>query len=250
MSSSAQYSELADDVAQCGFVIRGGFHAQLADELPTGVASVVLVGNVGERGFDMFRRAPEWGTAPDPLDCFTERVLGALAQRCEARVVYPHQGPPWWPFQRWAMRAEAVSVSPLQILVHAQYGLWHAYRAALMFDVRVAGLPVTPAANPDPVGACAEAASQSPCAQCRSQPCLSACPVDAFDERGLNRSRCVEHLRSAAGRTCLREGCLARKACPVAAHSRYSTEQRQFHMRAFLMSFSDTPVLQSPEQES
>src|SRR4030095_137820 len=39
---------------------------------------------------------------------------------------------------RWAMRAEAVAPSPLGILIHPDYGLWHAYRGALAFAERLA----------------------------------------------------------------------------------------------------------------
>ena len=36
------------------------------------------------------------------------------------------------------MRAEAVAPSPLGILIHPDYGLWHAYRGALAFAERLA----------------------------------------------------------------------------------------------------------------
>lgn len=60
-------------------------------------------------------------------------MVGPVAEALGATAVYPFQ-PPWQPFQRWAMRAEDVQSSPLGILIHPDYGLWHAYRAALLFD--------------------------------------------------------------------------------------------------------------------
>ena len=35
------------------------------------------------------------------------------------------------------MRAEGLKPSPIGILMHPQFGLWHAYRGALLFDVEI-----------------------------------------------------------------------------------------------------------------
>ena len=42
---------------------------------------------------------------------------------------------PPWPFLTWARRGGAGHVSPLGLNIHPTYGLWHAYRAALLFPV-------------------------------------------------------------------------------------------------------------------
>ena len=237
MTSPSDFSELTVAVLDCGFAVRGGFHVRPADGFPAGVASAVLVGHIGAREFARFRRSPEWAMVADPLDRYTERVITALARQFGARVVFPHQGPPWWPFQRWAMRAEVVFPSPLQILIHPQHGLWHAYRAALMFAAPLAGLADPPVASrSDPRSDSAPDPAQNPCVQCQARPCLSACPVDAFGEHGFDSGRCAGHLRSAAGRSCVEQGCAARNACPVAPLNQYGVEQQQFHMRAFVAS--------------
>jgi hypothetical protein len=189
--------------------------------------SVVLVGSVGGGGFAQFCSSPEWGKVTDPMDRYTERVIGTVACAFDACAIFPQQGPPWWPFQRWASRAEAVFPSPLQILIHPQHGLWHAYRAALIFDTHLVGMPGAEVAK-----------GPNPCAQCRVRPCLSACPVGAFDEHGFDCVRCEDHLRSPAGRSCLDRGCAARNACPVAPQRQYCVAQKQFHMRAFSASAS------------
>ena len=60
-------------------------------------------------------------------------AIDPLARSVGAMALYPFDGPPYRPFQRWAMRAEPVAPSPLGLFIHPEYGLWHAYRAALVF---------------------------------------------------------------------------------------------------------------------
>jgi hypothetical protein len=98
--------------------------------------------------------------------------------------------------------------------------LWHAYRAALLFPVEFD----LPPRNPGP----------SPCHICVEKPCLSACPVSAFDGTRYDVTACAGHLRSGAGDSCLTRGCLARHACPVGQGFAYAPAQAQFHMRSFL----------------
>ncbi len=207
-------------VRAAGLVPRGAFHCEPGDGVPVPAATLVLVGTAGPDGFDAFRASAEWCDAPDPLDRFTERVLEGLARALGAVALYPHRGPPWLPFQRWAARAEAVAPSPIGILMHPEHGLWHAYRGALGFAARLSGVS---ARGPLP----------DICGACDGRPCLSACPVNAFTADGYDVAACAAHLASPAGRRCLQEGCLARGACPVAPHARYGPEQVRFHMRAF-----------------
>ncbi|MFT5447298.1 MAG: hypothetical protein ACI9DC_002473 [Gammaproteobacteria bacterium] len=233
MTALSHFSVLSDAISQSGFALRGGFHSAAGDGVPQGVASVVLIGNIGSLGFKQFQRSPEWRAGADPLDRYTERLVGDIAQRFCANVVFPWQGPPWWPFQRWAQRAEAVSISPLRILIHPRHGLWHAYRAALFFDSAVTGLPT----NQHDRSVAVESQSggtSSPCSQCRARPCLTACPVNAFGEDGFDGDRCARHLNTPAGQECLNEGCAARNACPQGTQERYAREHQQFHMRAFV----------------
>jgi epoxyqueuosine reductase QueG len=147
-------------------------------------------------------------------------VIGALAAALGARALYPFGGPPHWPFQRWAMRAEAVHVSPLGLLIHPDYGLWHSYRGALAFA--------------EPIAVPALVARASPCEACSARPCLGACPVGAFTMQGYDVAACAAHLRDERGRACMDGGCLARRACPIGARYAHAPAQARFHMRAFL----------------
>jgi ferredoxin len=177
---------------------------------------VILIGNVG---LDMFRRfARERDERTASLDGWTKAVVDPLASNLEARAVYPFDIP-HQPFLTWARLAGAGHVSPLGMNIHGQYGLWHAYRAALLFPVEF-DMP-------------RNSNGAHPCESCADKPCLSACPVSAFDGTTYNVSACGTHILSNAGADCMGGGCRARLACPVGKQYQYHPRQMQFHMRAF-----------------
>ncbi len=213
-------------IAPLGLSLRGGFHPEPEDGVPaladgTSVATLLLVGHVGGEMWPVFSRASEHNDgAPHALDRWTRRVLGEAAASLGATAFYPFGGPPWLPFQRWAQRGDGVAVSPLGILIHPDYGLWHAYRGALAFARRLE--------LPDPVRA------SSPCLTCRGRPCLSTCPVGAFSATGYDVAGCRRHVGSPAGGLCREGGCAARLACPVGRQHAYPPAQMAFHMAAFL----------------
>jgi hypothetical protein len=187
----------------------------------TPVGTLILAGLIGSAqwpGFAASREARDG--APDSLDRWSRRLIDGLAAELGAAALYPFGGPPYHPFQRWARRAEPVHPSPLGMLIHPDWGLWHSYRGALAFRERLAMLP--PDTRP------------SPCLACAAKPCLSACPVDAFTLAGYDVPACVAHIAAPAGRDCLEEGCRARRACPIGVRHRYDAAQAGFHMRAFL----------------
>jgi len=215
-------------VRRAGLVPRGAFHCTPGEQIPgpggAPAASVLLVGSIGAAGFGAFRDSAHFDAAGDDrLDAWTEQALAPVAEALGARALYPHRGPPWLPFQRWACRAEALHRSPLGILIHPRHGLWHAWRGALAFAHRLAGIEV-PAPQP------------SPCESCAARPCLGACPAGAFSAQGFDAAACTAHLAAPEGAPCMQHGCLARRACPVAPGLRYRGEQARFHMSAFLRS--------------
>ena len=216
-----------------GLHVRGGFCPDPSDglQLADGRAAAVLwlVGNVGGSLWDAFAASPFAGDGhPNPLDRWSRQVGDALAREYGGLALYPFTGPPeqpsYHPFQQWAARSEPVHTSPLMLRIHPQYGLWHAYRFAMVF-------PTLEPLDRDALRAPVQ--GESPCVSCADQPCLTACPVDAFDGQAFAVQRCSDHLHSAAGTHCMENGCQARNACPVATKLRYAPAQRAFHMAAF-----------------
>lgn len=252
-AKSPLYADIAQAADAAGFLCRGGFHPVPEDRVPgaadDGRASLVLLGNAGPAMWRAFRAAG--GTAAEveanPLDSWTRRTLAPLARDLGATALFPFDGPPYLPFQTWAAKAEGLAASPLGILIHPDFGLWHAYRAALLFE---RGIDLPQRSPPD-----------NPCARCRAQPCLKGCPVDAFTPGGGGRRfakpgaedaagslilgasapgraydvpACVRYLDDPLGAACVGFGCLARHACPVGRDFASEPAQTRFHMQAFL----------------
>ncbi|MDA0230691.1 MAG: hypothetical protein O3B21_10955 [Proteobacteria bacterium] len=232
--SGNQLTQIKAALEKTGLVILAAFHPGPDDDIPipagaspaetpipagaSRAETVVLAGNGGGsmwRSFELSRPA-----GAHPLDKWSTETFKLLAARFGAHPVLPHDGPPYAPFQRWALRSGQVHQSPIGILIHAKYGLWHSYRGAFIFAQRLA-LP--PAEGPT-----------SPCSSCEEKPCLSACPVEAFRPGSYDLKRCVAHVGEIEGQDCQMSGCRARRACPVGREYVYLPAQAQFHMAAFL----------------
>ena len=207
-----------------GLFVRGGFHPGAADGVPPlsggqAARTALLVGNAGAAMWQAFRRDGDPDRA-HPLDSWLRPRIEATAETAGAEVLFPNDGPPWLPVQGWAVRAEAVSRSPVGIMIHPEFGLWHVYRAVFLFAER---LDLPPRAD-----------APSPCETCAKRPCLSVCPADAFRPDRFDAAACVAHVESDGGGACRNGGCLARRACPVGRGYVYPPDQQAFHTAAML----------------
>ncbi|NQV82293.1 MAG: hypothetical protein HQ494_00615 [Rhodospirillales bacterium] len=208
-------------VSGLGLRVLGGFHGDVPKEPRT----IILIGNAGPEMWAAFARATTLGgrtNDADPLDTWTRRGVSEAAESLGARALFPFDGPPFHPFQQWAVRTGQAFASPTGPLIHPIFGLWHAYRGALAFEDRL-DLPPPPAANQ----------GDSPCLACVEKPCLKACPADAF-RPDYDVAACVAHIGSSDGGPCFTGGCLARRACPVGGQYVYEEPQANFHMVRFL----------------
>jgi hypothetical protein len=106
--------------------------------------------------------------------------------------------------------------------MHPRFGLWHAYRGALLFERDLAIAPLE-----DPIHICD---------RCTGKPCLKACPVGAHAVTGFDHAACLAHVRGDAGEPCRLGGCLDRNACPQGGAYRYPAAMQAFHMAAFARS--------------
>jgi ferredoxin len=217
---------IASKLAGHGLILRGGFHFAMDETAPPGPSvfparSVLLVGQAGAAPWPHFLRWRESqpSSLANPLDSWSREVIGDVARQFGARAVSPSDRP-YLPFQQWAMHAEGLKPSPLGILMHPQYGLWHAYRGALLFDVEISIQP------PEAV--------IHLCDLCVGKPCMKACPVGAYSQDGFEYQSCLDYVRGPSGEPCRTGGCLDRNACPYGTAYRYPPDEQAFHMAAFM----------------
>ncbi|ASJ70865.1 4Fe-4S dicluster domain-containing protein [Granulosicoccus antarcticus] len=227
--------------SEYGLVLRGGFRTNDSDIIPVHESGrihsgVLLFGQTGSTLWDYFARSEEYldGKA-DPMDRWSARVGRRLAEKSGGTALLPFDGPPWYPFLRWAQRAENIRSSPLGILMHPQHGLWHAYRFAIALPVLVEGFEELEHSSARHV-ARQHATERHACDSCVARDCLKACPVNAFTEGKYDVVSCASYLRQNEQSDCHRSGCLARAACPEGQDSVYELAHRQFHMLQFYAS--------------
>ena len=185
---------------------------------PAPLQTLVLIGPGG--GEDWWRRVTasrEWSDGrTDPIDRWSKRILNDLATRFHGRAVFPSDGAPYPPFFHWALQSGAFWQSPVGMLVHADAGLWASFRGALAvpFDLLLPRV-------------------ENPCLHCPEQPCRTACPVAALSPTRYETSACHTYLDTEAGKDCLSNGCLARRACPAAQSHARLADQSAYHMSQF-----------------
>ena len=180
----------------------------------------LLIGNIGGSLWPAFSNSPHFtdGLA-DSLDRWTLDVIQPVTASLGAQARYPF-GETVWPFQQYARLATGMQQAPIGLLVHPEYGLWTAFRAAVVFS--------------ENFRAPAKHVGWHPCDRCADKPCLKACPVGAFSRDGYDYRSCRAHISGKSGATCLTGGCLARHACPVGPGYAYEPDQLAFHMAAFV----------------
>ncbi len=180
-------------------------------------AGLVLLGT-GPDFWAEFTAAPEYADGlPHPVDRWSKRVIGVLAQTLNGSCSFPSDGPPYAPFVRWAMDTGRFWQSPAGMMVHDRVGLMISIRGALHL--------------PDPLDL--PPAPVAPCSDCAA-PCATACPVGALSaQQGYDVDACHAYLDTVGGQDCMTRGCIARRACPVSAGALRSDAQSALHMRAF-----------------
>ena len=196
----------------------GGFHPEPDDGAPAECRTLLLLGPSAPGFWPAYQQSPEAqdGQA-DPMDRWSERVIGGWAREMGATALFPFGGPPWLPFFSWAQRTGRIHASPIMLLVHDTAGLFVSFRGALALREHIE-LPEPP---------------PSPCATCADKPCTSTCPVSAFDGTGYDVDACKSWLHSTSGADCMTSGCRARRACPVSQSHPRQPEQSAYHMQVF-----------------
>jgi len=180
-------------------------------------STLYLIGPDGAQFWPVFQASTEYlDGAPDPVDRYSTRTLTAIAAKSGSKALFPFGGPPYQPFVEWALRSNRCFQSPVQLLVHAELGLFTSFRGALRFS----GRHTLPSSVPNP------------CNECEAKPCLSACPADALNQTHYNVALCHEFLDTKRGDSCMARGCAVRRTCPVGQGQRLEA-QSAFHMGYF-----------------
>ena len=213
------YTRIIREVETAGLLVMGALHPAKCAAKQVQDGTLILLG-AGPRFWGEFCAAEEaTDCEPDPIDRWSSRVVGDLADRLDGQALYPFGGPPYAPFIDWALKSGRAFASPTGMLVHDRVGLMISYRGALHFDDEL-DFPV-------PGGA-------SPCDTCEYHPCATACPVDALRaDAAYDLRACHGFLDTSAGSDCMAQGCAVRRACPLSKGAGRRAEQSALHMRSF-----------------
>lgn len=213
------YASACSATKKVGLIIMGAFHPRKVYGPDDKVGTLILVGT-GSEFWSVFSKGPEYiDGLPDPVDRWSKRVLGQIANQFGAECRFPSDGPPYAPFIDWALKSGRAWQSPTGMLVHDRAGLMISYRGALLFD---AEMSIPPAEAP------------SPCIGCVDKPCTTTCPTGALSAaQAYDVPLCHSYLDTPTGSDCMTLGCAARRACPISATSGRLAAQSALHMKAF-----------------
>ena len=213
------YALLRTAAEAAGLIVMGALDVAATGAKGLTGGSLILLG-AGPAFWPAFTASPEaQDGAPDPIDRWSQRMIGALAVDHGATAHYPFGGPPYAPFIDWALKSGRTFSSPTGMLVHDTVGLMISLRGALHFADPIALPPAT---------------ASSPCDSCPDKPCLTACPVGALGaDHPYDVPRCHEYLDSPAGQSCMLQGCAVRRACPISRGAGRRPAQSAHHMRSF-----------------
>lgn len=212
-------ADLEDAAGRAALAVLGAFHPAAGDGAPEGAGTLILFGPREPGFWTTFTAAPEWQDGKsDPLDRWSKRVIGTVAEGFGGRAIFPSDGPPYPPFYRWALLSGRSFASPVTLLVHDRAGLMVSFRGAVALSGRI-DLPAPKAG--------------SPCESCDGKPCLGACPAGALTGKVYDVAACHGFLDSDGGGDCLSAGCRVRRACPISQAYGRLPEQSAYHMRIF-----------------
>lgn len=199
--------------------IAGAFHPEPSHGCPADTGTLILLAPHEPEFWPAFTASPEYQDGrTEPLDRWSTRMIGQLAQDHCGQALFPFGGAPYQPFLRWAAASKRAWSSPVGLLVHDRAGLFISYRGALALQKRIA-IPAAP--------------GSSPCRTCQDRPCLSACPVGALGAEGYDVPTCRAYIAGSSGSDCVETGCAVRRACPISLRHGRLPAQSAFHMRAF-----------------
>ena len=120
------YEEFEQRAREAALIVLGGFHPDPGFEpgtVPDGTGTILMLGPDEPVFWDVFTNGTEYADgAPDPLNRWSERVVGQLAELFGGTALYPFGPPPYAPFMRFAEAARNLHRSPVGLTVHPEAG--------------------------------------------------------------------------------------------------------------------------------
>jgi len=213
------YSRVVAAAKAVGLEVMGALHPAECGARQLDGGTLILLGT-GAAFWPVFSASQEAQDAqPHPIDRWSTRVVGNLANTYLSKALYPFGGPPYAPFIDWALKSGRAFISPTGMMVHDTVGLMISYRGALHF-AKMLDIPIPQ--------------SVSPCETCIGQPCVPACPVGALgDKAPYDVAACHKYLDTVPGKDCMLHGCATRRACPFSQGAGRGHDQSTLHMKAF-----------------
>lgn len=170
---------------------------------------LILIGHGGKTLWECVKAARIGGD--NPIDdysiqaieqCFAEHLHGN-----RYRIIFPGEHPVG--LQQLGKLAGWHHAAPFMVGIDPEWGTWYAYRAAVLTDTGFCPSRVVD--------------RSSPCTDCQTRPCITACPAAAMDGASLALEECIAY-RKRDDSKCIHT-CLARVACPVGSEHRYDDDQ-------------------------
>jgi hypothetical protein len=170
---------------------------------------LILLGHGGRKLWECVQASRI--TGEHPIDDYViQTVTRFFTETCPTnayRIVYPGDTPIG--LQQLGKLAGWHHPSPFMVGIDGEWGSWFAYRAAILADTGF--LPFQAVHR------------SSPCPDCTTRPCLTACPASALSGPSFALDKCIAYRRLPD--SACRSTCLARTACPVGSEHRYSDAQ-------------------------
>ena len=221
MIDASQFKLGTDRLADAGLNV---FASIKVGRLPKGLVdqrhdglTLCMIGHGGQKLWTKLKQPLD--VQQHPIDHYTMTAVAQFSAKTlqddNVIILYP-SNEIVAPLQRMGRALQLTHQSLLGIDIHAEYGLWFAYRCALLTKAEI------PEVLPSPF--------PSPCEDCQAKPCQTACPAGAVVQTGqeFKLSSCLDYRRTKTS-SCV-DRCLSRLACPVGHEHRYSPEQLRYHM--------------------
>lgn len=175
---------------------------------------LIVMGNGGGKIWESL--SSNHAETDNPIDTFSLQILELFCRRylpeAKNQILYPSEKH-IIPLQRIGIHLGWSSPSPLGIGISNKYGLWWAFRGALLTSAELKPTTLNK--------------TSSPCDECLDKPCITHCPGSAVsDDQAFNIPACFNH-RAKSNSSCL-DRCLSRNACPIHQNNTYPTEMTKY----------------------